>query len=85
MRRSMYCRGAARPPTQRSRVLQRPGMTAEKLVQMLARQMPDAGKRERADFIVDTGGTFAEAEAQVDRMVKSLKGRQGMAYAKYWA
>ena len=70
---------------QRERVMQRPGMTAEKLAQMLARQMPDAEKRARADFIVDTGGTFAETEAQVDNIVESLKGREGTAFVTAWA
>ena len=70
---------------QRRRVMQRPGMTPEKLEQMLARQMSDADKRARADFVVDTGGTFAETEAQVDRIIESLQGRDGAAYEKYWA
>jgi len=70
---------------QRARVLGRPGMTLEKLEQMLARQMSDADKRARADFIVDTGGTHAETEMQVDRIVESLKGRQGTAFAEFWA
>jgi dephospho-CoA kinase len=70
---------------QRQRVLGRPGMSAAKLEQMLGRQVPDAEKRARADFIVDTGGTFAESEAQVDRIVESLEGRQGTAYSKYWS
>jgi dephospho-CoA kinase len=69
---------------QRARVLQRPGMTAEKLDQLLSRQMPDADKRARADFVVDTGGTFADSEAQVDKIVESLKGRSGCAFDKYW-
>jgi dephospho-CoA kinase len=47
--------------------------------------MSDADKRARADFVVDTAGSFAEAEAQVDRIIESLQDRQGMAYAKYWA
>ena len=54
--------------------MQRPGMTLEKLEQMLARQMSDADKRARADFVVDTGGTFADTDAQVDKMVESLEG-----------
>jgi dephospho-CoA kinase len=69
---------------QRARVLARAGMTAEKLAQILAKQMPDAEKRARADFVVDTGGTIAETEAQVDRLIESLEGRQGSAYAKFW-
>ena len=76
---------SAPAPVQRARVMQRPGMTLEKLEQMLARQMSDAEKRARADFVVDTGGSFAESEAQVDRIVESLRGRQGTAYARHWA
>jgi dephospho-CoA kinase len=76
---------SAPPEEQRARVMQRPGMTVEKLEQMLSRQMSDADKRARADFVVDTSGTFAETDAQVDRIVESLKGRSGTAFAKYWA
>jgi dephospho-CoA kinase len=70
---------------QRTRVMQRPGMTAQKLDQLLARQVPDGEKRRRADFVVDTGGSFAETDAQVDKIVESLKGRAGAAYQRYWA
>lgn len=70
---------------QRERVLQRPAMTLEKLEQMLSRQTPDAEKRARADFVVNTAGSFAETEAQVDRIVESLKGREGAAFARFWA
>lgn len=70
---------------QRVRVMGRPGMTLAKLEQMLSRQMSDADKRAKADFVVDTGGTFEETYAQVDRIVESLQGRPAAAYAKYWA
>ncbi len=70
---------------QRQRVMQRPGMTLERLEQMLSRQIPDDEKRGRADFVVDTGGSFAHTDAQVDRIVESLQDRQGTAYAAYWA
>jgi dephospho-CoA kinase len=42
------------PEQQRERILAREGMTAEKLDAILARQLPDAEKRKRADFVVDT-------------------------------
>jgi len=70
---------------QRERVLARPGMSLEKLEQILARQLHDTEKRARADFIVDTGGSIAESAAQVDKIVESLQGRRGEAYAKHWA
>jgi dephospho-CoA kinase len=75
---------SAPPEAQRVRVMQRPGMTTEKLNQLLSRQMPDAEKRARADFVVDTGGTFAASDEQVDNIVESLKGRSGTAFDKFW-
>jgi dephospho-CoA kinase len=70
---------------QRERVMRRPDMTAAKFEQILGRQMPDAEKRSRADFVVDTGSSFGETEAQVDRIVATLKGRQGTAFSRFWA
>jgi dephospho-CoA kinase len=70
---------------QRQRVLQRPGMTADKLDQLLARQLPDADKRARAHFVVDTGTTLPETEAQIERIIEQLQGRSGTAYERYWA
>jgi dephospho-CoA kinase len=70
---------------QRARVLARAGMTEAKLDGILARQLPDAEKRRRATFVVDTGGTHAETEAGVDRVVAELHGRVGTAFATHWA
>ena len=70
---------------QRSRVLERPGMTAEKFEQILSRQTPDEEKRRRADFVVDTSRSIPETEAQIDRIISQLSGRTGMAFAKHWA
>jgi len=50
---------------QRARAFERPGMTANKLAAILAKQMPDAEKRARADFVVDTSQGFDHARAQV--------------------
>lgn len=68
-----------------ARVMSRPGMTPEKLDSILSRQIPDAEKRRRADFVVDTSGTFAASEAQVDRIIDDLQGRTGSAFAAHWA
>jgi len=70
---------------QRQRVLERPGMTDEKLDQILSRQVPDVIKRERADFVIDTGVRIEDTLASVDAIVASLRGRNGTAYEKYWA
>ena len=50
---------------QRVRILERPDMTEQKFAAILARQMPDAEKRRRADFVVDTSMGFDQARAQV--------------------
>lgn len=58
---------------QRQRVLARPGMTSAKLDAILARQMPDAEKRARADFIIDTGKGFDAARAEVAEIIRRLR------------
>lgn len=70
---------------QRTRVLARPGMTPEKLDLILSRQMPDAEKRQRATFVVDTGVTIEETLAQVDRIIEQLRGRSATAFAAHWS
>lgn len=63
--------------TQRHRVLARPGMSVEKLEHLLARQLPDAEKRARADYVVDSGTSLAHIHHQIDKILDSLRGRQG--------
>ena len=60
---------------QHARVLGRPGMTAEALEAILARQVPDAEKRARADYIVDTGQSKDYARAQVAAILAGLTGK----------
>ncbi|MGV1986719.1 dephospho-CoA kinase [Agrobacterium sp. 22-221-1] len=60
------------PEIQRERVLSRPGMTEEKFEMILARQMPDAEKRRRADFIVDSGNGVEAARDQVREILQKL-------------
>ena len=68
---------SASEDVQRARVLARPGMTAEKLDAILKRQLPDAEKRARADYVIPTDVSLAETEAAVktvyDQIVKRGK------------
>jgi dephospho-CoA kinase len=57
---------------QRARVMGRPGMTAEKFASLLAKQMPDAEKRAKADFVVDSSGGFDAARAQVREILAQV-------------
>ena len=57
---------------QRQRVLERPGMTEEKFMAILAKQLPDAEKRGRADFIVDSSKDFDHARAQVRDILRAV-------------
>jgi dephospho-CoA kinase len=65
---------SAPPEVQRQRVMARPGMTEEKLDLLLSRQLSDAEKRARADFIVDTGRGHEFARGQVREIVSQLLG-----------
>lgn len=60
---------------QRERVLARPGMTVEKFEAILAKQVPDAEKRRRADFVIDTGRGLDGAREQVRAIVGALAGK----------
>ena len=62
----------ADPEVQAKRVLARPGMTRERFEAILARQVPDAEKRRRADFVVDTGRGLEAARAQVVEIVGTV-------------
>ncbi|MEW6390974.1 MAG: dephospho-CoA kinase [Pseudomonadota bacterium] len=64
---------SAPPEAQRARVLARPEMTPEKFEAILARQTPDAEKRARADFVIDTGQGVEHARKQVRDLLTLLR------------
>jgi dephospho-CoA kinase len=65
---------SAPPKAQCARVLKRPGMTPEKFAQILKLQVPDAEKRARADYVIDTGTSLARTRHSVQDLVHSLTG-----------
>lgn len=66
---------SAPPDLQRARVLARPGMTEAALDAILARQMPDAEKRARADHVIDSSGSLEDGRAQVRAILAAVLGR----------
>jgi dephospho-CoA kinase len=58
---------------QRARVLARPGMTPARFEQVLALQLPDAEKRARADYVIDTGGPLETTRREVAKLVEKLR------------
>ncbi|WP_377299057.1 dephospho-CoA kinase [Rhizobium sp. SGZ-381] len=61
------------PQIQRQRVLARPGMSEEKFNLILSRQLPDADKRARADFIIDTGHGIEMATGRVREIIAAVR------------
>lgn len=66
---------------QRMRALRRADMSAAKLKSLLANQMPDSEKRRRADYVVETDRPVEETAAEIDRLVESLRGREGTVFS----
>ena len=66
---------SAAADVQRARVLARPGMTSAKFDAILARQLPDAEKRARADFVIPTDVPLAETRVAVARVIACLRPR----------
>lgn len=63
---------SAPPAVQKARVMARPGMSETKLNAILARQMPDAEKRRRADFVIEADKGLDDARLQVDRILAKI-------------
>ena len=59
---------------QRSRALARPGMTKEKFNFIVSKQMPDALKRLKADYVVDTSRGLEDSRRQIDDIIRTLIG-----------
>jgi len=62
---------------QRVRVLARPGMSEAKFAALLGQQIPDAEKRKRADYVIDTGQALEASEAEVETVMADLRTRFG--------
>lgn len=67
---------SAPAPIQRKRVLERPGMSEQKLAAILAKQTPDAEKRAKADFVIETSHGLKDASRQIDVIIARLGSAQ---------
>ena len=74
---------SAPPGVQRARLMARPGMTDEKLDALIARQLPDADKRAKADFVVDTGVPLEDTCRQIDAVLREIMKRPPLAYQRW--
>ncbi len=63
--------------SQRARALARPGMTVEKLAAIRAKQRPEAEKRRRAHYVIDTDGTLESTAKQVEDLTRAIVGIAG--------
>lgn len=68
---------------QRRRALARPGMDVEKLQTILAQQMPQAEKKQRADFVIDTNGAIEESREQVKKIITLCQTRANSSTRKH--
>ncbi|MGA8076609.1 MAG: dephospho-CoA kinase [Xanthobacteraceae bacterium] len=63
---------SAPPQVQRRRALERPGMTEDKFAAILRKQTPDAEKRRRADFILDSSQSFDHTRTQIGDILQRV-------------
>jgi dephospho-CoA kinase len=66
---------SASAEAQKTRVMARQGMTEKKFRSILMRQTPDAEKRRRADYVIDTSGTLEATRKEVRAVMRALKDR----------
>lgn len=66
---------SASAQTQKSRVMARPGMTEKKFRSILMKQTPDAEKKRRADYVIDTGVSLEATREEVRAVARALKAR----------
>ena len=69
---------------QRQRVLRRPGMTAERLAAVLQRQLPDAEKRRRADYVLRTDLELHRGKVEIAKVIDLARLRRGRAWPRRW-